>query len=183
MMLKKQTVWLLTMVALVVVLSVYYLVGGNEVNNVANPDQNNDSEQTDGNNNGGVNEVTDEVFEAIRLQMQDERSRRVEELQNIMVDSSLSAEEKSAAKDEMDRIHEIADQERFLETLIKSTLNYEDALVRSNGKEVSITVKGGEATKASANEIVKLVKREVGTSFVQVSFQTKAESDDEESTK
>lgn len=181
MMLKKQTVWLLTMLSLVVVLSVYYIMGEQPSNNVANVNNEQlETEQLGSSEDGtgtSITQVTgDEAFEAIRLQMQDDRSRKLEELQAIAGNTELSVEERSAAKDEMDRIHEIAEKEELVEGLIISTLGYEDALVRADGEEVSITVKGLEPSKTNANQIIQMVRKEMGTSNVTVSFQTADET-------
>lgn len=187
MMLKKQTVWLLTMLSLVVVLSVYYINGGGQPSNdLANADNEQTDKNTDANKDDqnagddGDSEITavtgDEAFEIIRLQLQDERSKMMEELQTIAGDTELTAEERSEAKDEMEQISEMAEKERLVESLIKSTLGYEDALVRANGEEVSITVKGKEPSKANANQIIQMVRQEMGTAFVTVSYQSGEET-------
>ncbi|MCU9613836.1 SpoIIIAH-like family protein [Caldibacillus lycopersici] len=178
-MLKKQTVWLLTMLSLVVVLSVYYIFGEDQKSNVANVDNEQAGTEEMQNEADGATSnqlTTDQAFEAIRLQMQDDRGRRIEELQTIVGSTELSAEEISEAKDEMEMINEIAEKERLLEKLIVSTLNYEDALVRADGKNVSITVKGQEPSKTNANAIIQMAAKEMGTSSVQVSFQTEDET-------
>ena len=100
----------------------------------------------------------------------DERSQKLEELQQMAGSNELSAAEKSAAKDEMERIQQIADKEKLVESLIVSNLGYEDALVQVEDDEVLVTVKGMEPTKANANEIIKIVKKEIGSSFVSVAY-------------
>lgn len=178
MMLKKQTVWLLTMLSLVIVLSVYYITTPDPKNDLSKGSENGQEESNQAGtekNSGKVTEITqvtgDEAFEAIRLQIQDERSKRMEELQTIAASTDLPAEERSAAKDEMDQLSQIAEKEKLLESLIVSTLGYEDALVRVNGTEVRITVKGHEPTKTNANEIIRMVEKEIGTTQITVAFQ------------
>jgi stage III sporulation protein AH len=172
-MLKTQTVWLLTMLSLVVVLSVYYITAeptkNNHVANVAEEEQNVESNE-EGTNTTITQVSKDEVFEEIRLQKMDERSQKLEELQQMAGSNELSAAEKSAAKDEMERIQQIADKEKLVESLIVSNLGYEDALVQVEDDEVLVTVKGMEPTKANANEIIKIVKKEIGSSFVSVAY-------------
>lgn len=178
-MLKKQTVWLLTMLSLVVVLSVYYITADPTKKDLANvePDETTEtaeSAETENNNDTTITQVSkDDVFEEIRLEKQDKRSARLEELQQIAGSNELSAKEKSEAKDEINRIHQIAEKEQLIESLIVQTLGYEDALVQADGQEVMITVKGQEPTKQKANEIIKIVNKEIGNgSFVTVAFQT-----------
>lgn len=72
--------------------------------------------------------------------------------------------------DKIDQLSELAEKEAVIETLIKSK-GYEDALVRADGSEVNITVKTEKHSKAKANEIIQLVKKELGQKEVAVEFQ------------
>ncbi|WP_363551536.1 SpoIIIAH-like family protein [Caldifermentibacillus hisashii] len=188
MMLKKQTVWLLTMLSLVVVLSVYYITAEptNNNNNLANVDVSKEEkadskkvtekEKSSDTKNTTITDAKNEVFEEIRLQMQDERSKKLEQLEEVAGSTDLSAEERSEAKDEMNRLQKIAEKETFIENLIIQTLGYEDALVQADESEVLVTVKGEEPSKAKANEIIKIVKKEMGNSSVTVAFQSENET-------
>ncbi|MDL0421554.1 SpoIIIAH-like family protein [Caldifermentibacillus hisashii] len=186
MMLKKQTVWLLTMLSLVVVLSVYYITAEpTNNNNLANVDVSKEEkadskkvtekEKSSDTKNTTITDAKNEVFEEIRLQMQDERSKKLEQLEEVAGSTDLSAEERSEAKDEMNRLQKIAEKEVFIENLIIQTLGYEDALVQADESEVLVTVKGEEPSKAKANEIIKIVKKEMGNSSVTVAFQSENE--------
>lgn len=186
MMLKKQTVWLLTMLSLVVVLSVYYITAEpTNNNNLANVDVSKEEkaeskkvtekEKSSDTKNTTITDAKNEVFEEIRLQMQDERSKKLEQLEEVAASTDLSAEERSEAKDEMNRLQKIAEKEAFIENLIIQTLGYEDALVQADESEVLVTVKGEEPSKAKANEIIKIVKKEMGNSSVTVAFQSENE--------
>lgn len=187
MMLKKQTVWLLTMLSLVVVLSVYYITAEpTNNNNLANVDVSKEEkadskkvtekEKSSDTKNTTITDAKNEVFEEIRLQMQDERSKKLEQLEEVTGSTDLSAEERSEAKDEMNRLQKIAEKETFIENLIIQTLGYEDALVQADESEVLVTVKGEEPSKAKANEIIKIVKKEMGNSSVTVAFQSENET-------
>ncbi|AWI12820.1 SpoIIIAH-like family protein [Caldibacillus thermoamylovorans] len=187
MMLKKQTVWLLTMLSLVVVLSVYYITAEpTNNNNLANVDVSKEEkadskkvtekEKSSDTKNTTITDAKNEVFEEIRLQMQDERSKKLEQLEEVAGSTDLSAEERSEAKDEMNRLQKIAEKETFIENLIIQTLGYEDALVQADESEVLVTVKGEEPSKAKANEIIKIVKKEMGNSSVTVAFQSENET-------
>lgn len=70
-----------------------------------------ESAETENNNDTTITQVSkDDVFEEIRLEKQDKRSARLEELQQIAGSNELSAKEKSEAKDEINRIHQIAEK-------------------------------------------------------------------------
>jgi stage III sporulation protein AH len=205
MLLKKQTVWLLTMLSLVVVLSVYYITSPEapQENMVLVEDEKNKEENgtlaekqpaqqpteqkestkdvdTKGKQEGSAQSEkdsavissveSDEMFTALRLEIDDERNRLREELQNIVASNDVTAQEKSKAMDKMQELADVAAKEAVIETLIKSK-GYEDALVRADGGEVRITVKAKKHSRAQANEIIQLVRGELGSKQVAVEFE------------
>ncbi|RAK22334.1 stage III sporulation protein AH [Anoxybacillus vitaminiphilus] len=185
-MLKKQTVWLLTMLSLVVVLSVYYVTtpeGTNE--NIAFVNQTEETkekttetnseakvtveETEDGKVTSGI--ASDEIFTALRMQIEDERNKLREELNAIVASTEATAEQKSEAFDKIQKLADISEKEAVLETLIKSK-GYEEVLVRVDNEEVRVTVKAKEHSKQAANEIIQLVEKEIGEAQdVAVEFQ------------
>lgn len=181
MLLKKQTVWLLTMLSLVVVLSVYYITSPEQKSNElaavkqeAKADQKGTKTDTEAKDTDTIiSQVAgDEEFEALRLKLQDERSELKEQLNAVVATTDLPADERSEAIDQMQKLNEIAQKEEMLETLIKA-MDYEDALVRADGSTVKIIVKSDkESSKSEANAIIQMVKKEIGeTNFVAVEFQ------------
>ncbi|OAS85196.1 hypothetical protein A6K24_06725 [Metabacillus litoralis] len=241
MMLKKQTVWLLTMLSLVVVLSVYYVTspdGGTsnivmteenqevsentaDVNELAEEKQpaaeeeqpaqeeekqpateeekqpateeekqpaeegkdgkdGKDSEKGESQDETGANAeegevqteeledgtvissvTSDELFAELRMELEDQRSKRKGQLDTIVASNDTTPEEKNEAYDEMEALDEAAHKETVLETLIKSQ-GYDDALVRAEGNNVKITVKASkEHDKSAANKIMVLVRDEM----------------------
>ncbi|MBS2969588.1 SpoIIIAH-like family protein [Metabacillus sp. KIGAM252] len=197
-MLKKQTVWLLTMLSLVVVLSVYYITspeGGTGTDmTAANKDQTQEekaaatktvSKDTKGNEDAKgeaksasgedgtvVSTVeSDELFTSLRMELEDQRSELKSHLQSVVASKDASAEEKSKAYEQMKELSDTAGKEAILETLIKSE-DYDDALVRVEDNQVLITVKAKEHNAADANDIIMLVRSEIaGMENVAVSFE------------
>ncbi|WP_243290203.1 SpoIIIAH-like family protein [Bacillus sp. FJAT-47783] len=206
-MLKKQTVWLLTMLSLVVVLSVYYITSpdGGMNSNVAtistdqqdapvdeqkdNPEKDSETPESEPSEEEGQKEdgenkenttsgesvteteegdvistiSSDDLFTAVRMELEDERNERKQELETIIGSKDASAEEKSKAYEEMRQLSAVTTKEKVLETLIKSK-GYSDALVQADGEHVRITVKtSSEHSKKQANEIIHLVKSEINT--------------------
>ncbi|MFK2824326.1 SpoIIIAH-like family protein [Bacillus sp. B190/17] len=171
MLLKKQTVWLLTMLSLVVVLSVYYITSPEQLSpETASPAEEGDVtvEMTEAKNAAGDKQTAiitesagDEAFDMLRLEMQDDRNKMKEELTAKVASADVSAEDKNSAYEEMERLTELATKENVLETLIKSK-GYSDALVRADGESIRITVKSNEHSAAAANEIIRLAKDELG---------------------
>jgi stage III sporulation protein AH len=182
MLLKKQTVWLLTMLSLVVVLSIYYITSPEKKSNtIASVEQktNNQVNQKQGNNktdatNGKtvVSQVSgDDEFEALRLKLEEQRSELKADLTSVVASTDLSPEERSKARDQMQKLTETAQKEEILETLIRS-MGYEDALVRADGSKVLVTVKSKKTpSRSEANQIIQKVKSEIGeTNYVAVEF-------------
>jgi stage III sporulation protein AH len=192
MLLKKQTVWLLTMLSLVVVLSVYYITSPEQKSNDLAAiqqdakDQNKGKTQTEAKSEAKTEAKTeanddktivstvagDEAFEELRMKLDDLRSQQQEDLTTELASTDLPAVERSKVKDQMDKLNQTAQKEEILETLIK-TMGYEDALVRADGEEVRVTVKSNKKPSASeANKIILQVKKEIGeTNYVAVEFQ------------
>ncbi|MBL4951449.1 SpoIIIAH-like family protein [Neobacillus sp. OS1-32] len=183
MLLKKQTVWLLTMLSLVVVLSVYYLTSPEQqksdlaaVEEKAKDkvEKNQATQKSKATEEKKVNSTiaSDAEFDELRMDLQDERSQKEEELTMEMAATNLPADERSKIKDQMDELRETAHKEEILETMIK-TMGYEDALVRADGENVKVTVKAKKKPSAQeANKIILEVKKEIDhANFVAVTYQ------------
>ena len=183
MLLKKQTVWLLTMLSLVIVLSVYYITSPTQQAADMTKMEEGTPAQVEGTSGGDeetaadgeVDIVTeaagDEVFETLRMEFMDQRSKSREDLETKLASADISIEEKNEAIEQMDQLKELATTETVLETLIKS-MGYEDALVRADGEQVRVTVKAKEHSPGEANKIIRLVTDEIGAmQKVAVQFQ------------
>lgn len=186
-MLKKQTVWLLTMLSLLVVLSVYYILIPKD-NDLAFIDQGEENQQatadqdTDSAENGGAeaNEIAnlnnDELFATIRLEIQDDRSREEARLESIVSSSTSSIEEKDNALKEIDAINTMETTENILEQRIISEQGYEDVLVRnSKGEKVHVHVRADELSEEEALKIMQMVRDEFNEDIpVEVNYQSLA---------
>lgn len=209
-MLKKQTVWLLTMLSLVVVLSVYYVTTPDKMNTASpatgekigqekqgtdkavtneapketpkkeNTSKETTNKETDKKENakketskkeGNVSvQSSDENFTALRMQMEDQRSEQKAKLQEVMSSTKASATEKNKAKENFDAITTMETKQELLETVIKSQGGYPDALVRTDGTDIRVTVKAAKHSQKEANKIIQLVRSEGGSKDVGVKF-------------
>lgn len=169
---KKQTVWLFTMVSLTAVLGVYYVTGPEKLLPASSLEEVVPETAEDVDVDVAIEEpASDEVFEMIRLEADEERSRLKEELTAKVASADLSAEEKDEAYTSMQQLDEQASSERMLETVIKSK-GYEDALVRTMDGEVRIIVKSDSHSTEAANELIRLAKEEMGEKMpVSVEFE------------
>ncbi|AMM93812.1 stage III sporulation protein AH [Peribacillus simplex] len=183
MLLKKQTVWLLTMLSLVVVLSVYYLTAPEEnaadmtateqmekaenkteskTESKADTKGENKSEKETAKNTEGssVTIASGDEFESLRLQIEDERAKLNEELTAKMGNTELSSEERDEAYAKIEQLSETKVKENIIENLIVA-MDYNAALVRVDGTDVKVSVKADKQTKTEANNIIRLVRKEV----------------------
>ncbi|MBU8907728.1 SpoIIIAH-like family protein [Desertibacillus haloalkaliphilus] len=198
MVLKKQTVWLLTMLSLIIVLSVYYITAPGQPNDqfamleVDEEEEMNVLEEgfdfTDEEMDAIVNIeegpegaesaddsviqgiADDEVFTSIRLEREESRERLSEEYTNIVASDDVSAELKSEALDKIDSLQVLSQQESMLETLIRSK-GYDDVLVITEDEQVKIIVKADELSSEQGNEIMMMAREQLGDKTVAVAHQ------------
>lgn len=177
-MLKKQTVWLLTMLSLMIVLSVYYLISDKE--DLAYVQTENDvSEEalqegeSDGIEVDDINEVTnDELFTMIRMELEDERSMKIARLDEIVASSNATTSEINEALNEINQIENISTKETILqETILAANEKYEEVLVRAEDSKVHVHVMTDELARKEANQIMQMVRDELGEVPVDVNFQ------------
>jgi len=180
-MLKKQTVWLLTMLSLMIVLSFYYMTsdtedlayidnGSNDSEEAAATDQAEDDGDAEVNDVNNVGE--DELFTTIRMELQDKRSMQKDRLKEVVASSSTSTNEKNEALNEIDVMDNVASKETILQdSILSATAEYEDVLVRADDEKVHVHVKVNELSKEEVVNIMQMVKDEFGEVTVDVNFQ------------
>jgi stage III sporulation protein AH len=181
-MLKKQTVWLLTMLSLMIVLSVYYMT--QEPGDLAFMNKGNGDALTEETSKETTGEETDinvapggnELFAAMRMQVQDERSMKKDRLGEIVASSTASVEEKKQAYDQMDAIDQVGTKEMVLEERILAEAEYQDVLVRHDGTQVHVHVQVDELSKSEVVNIMQMVRDEFGDITVNVDLQPMTES-------
>ncbi|WP_407268344.1 SpoIIIAH-like family protein [Radiobacillus sp. PE A8.2] len=191
-MLKKQTVWLLTMLSLMIVLSVYYMSSptGDDLaytnqdeevgDQTAVADSDSEDLTTEGEGQTGTEadsesdmegqdtagnspmDDVDELFTMTRLELADERSKMIDYYKDVVASSTASTDEINAAWEEIKDIEQLSTKERILEETIKTEKQYEDVLVRADEKNVVITVKADEMSKKEAQSIMMMASQEFG---------------------
>jgi stage III sporulation protein AH len=164
------------MLSLVVVLSVYYITSPTANGDSTALKQVSDQDLTKKSNDANpvkvtTKDATDEVFEAMRMDVQAERDQLKEDLGTKAASNDLTSSEKNDAFDAMQQLTQLSTKENLIETMIKS-LGYADAFVHADGEQVKVTVKSKESSKTAANDIIQLAKSELGmTKVVFVEFQ------------
>jgi len=186
--LRRQTVWLLTMLSLMIVLSIYYIFSpkGSEVafndENLIPADEETSSEGMEA-DVGNIEQVGhDELFTSIRLELQNERSMKREMLQDVVASASASTEEKNEARNNIQLIDQLASRESIVQDQILAAVDtYEDVLVRydsgesSDKEKIHVHVKVDELSSEEAVNIMQMVKDEFGEVPVDVNYQSTGE--------
>lgn len=197
---KKQTIWLLTMLSLVVVLSVYYVTTPDNLkttsfmnmNNSTNTDsldstpkdtkktdsktdtskQNSDTSKQNDKETASKENSTSEVFLKQRMEQEDQRSQLIDEYKSTVDSATASAKEKSDAFTNMNELQKLTALESDVETMIKEA-GYKDALVRSDKDEVKVDVTSAKPSRKAANDIIQMTRSVLGEKLVVVKFQVK----------
>ncbi|BAM47302.1 SpoIIIAH-like family protein [Amphibacillus xylanus] len=192
-MLKKQTVWLLTLLSLTIVLSVFYMNSpdSDDFSFVFQEKSKEDTEKTAGDLSDLNQNLTstsdlegtdledmvssvsteDDLFTLIRMELAQSRSSQMEKLESVVASGTASADEKNTAFEELTRINQLSTKELIVEESLKAEYGYPDVLVRSMEDTVIVTVKTDQLSDKEANEIMRTVYDEFGALQVEVKFQ------------
>jgi len=188
-MLKKQTVWLLTMLSLMIVLSAYYMMSDQEdvayIDTEQEPfeetvqqeeEATDETEEADDADDVVIDDMEevhhDELFTTIRMELEDDRNIKMDRLKDIVASSEATATEVNSALDEMDELETMTTKESILQESILSTNEaYEDVLVRAEEDKVHVHIIADELPKNEAVQIMQMVKDELGERTVDVNFQ------------
>ncbi|GKV68113.1 stage III sporulation protein AH [Sporosarcina sp. NCCP-2716] len=159
----KRTVWFLTLMSLVAVISIYYIkekapmsfdgiqIFSDDLKGTA------DGKKTDADKKTPVF-ANSYVFEEMRMVVRDERSKLQSQLNAKMTSPDYSAEEKNDAMNEMAELTKRESAEALLELQIKA-LGYPEAFVKTDNNDVNVTVLSTEGHSAKlAAEITQYVK-------------------------
>lgn len=161
---KRRTVWLLTLLSLAAVISVYYVFEPNrnvDLLTIFTDDTLEETTLTSVDEELTTPTVSEShLFEDLRMEIANERSQLREQLTQKIASDDLSAEEKNEAFNEMNELIKKESAEAMLEMLIES-LGYSDALVHVKDDKVQVTLLSDEISKAQADEIIYLVRQKV----------------------
>ncbi len=159
----KRTVWFLTLLSLVAVISIYYInqkapmpfdglaIFDSKENPVTMTETSGDPDKQQ--------PVFAEsyLFEDMRMEVRNERSQLSEQLRTKIDSADYTTAEKNEAYEEMEAITKRDSAESLMEMQIIA-LGYPDAFVRTDGSTVNVTVLSEEGqSKQQANEITRLV--------------------------
>lgn len=160
----KRTVWFLTLLSLVAVLSIYYLNKNNPMPLDGIAIFGDEPSTTISSDESKKQPVFAEsyLFEEMRMEIRNERSQLQEQLSSKLTNASNS-EEMNETYDEMEKLVKQQSAENLLEMQIKA-LGYTDAFVLTEDGVVTVTVLSEEGhSSKKAGEITHLVMSNLQT--------------------
>lgn len=176
----KRTVWFLTLLSLVAVISIYYLKKETPMS-LDGMAIFGDNDAVTVSKTGDVEGETKTVyadsmlFEEMRMKVMNERSALKDQLLSKVESPDTTAEEKSAAYDEMAALTKRTSAEDLMETQLKA-LGYPDAFVRNDSGKVSVSViseDGGHSSKMATEIMQYILTSWEDARTVQVDFMEK----------
>jgi stage III sporulation protein AH len=184
MQLNKQTVWLVTMLTFMVVLSAYYVATG-PVEQAGNSTQQGDLKATDNQIDLNIkpvdqpaidqkekesmsNKVEDSYFVSYQLQRSTLRGKMTEEYVEVLSNPKATKEEIKEAERKLNELSQMEKQENVVEELIRKQ-GYRDAVVIKNNDQVDVIVQSDKLSKSQAVQLVTLVGQHMNVSANQIS--------------
>ncbi|MDR7072686.1 SpoIIIAH-like family protein [Fictibacillus barbaricus] len=168
MLLKKQTVWLLTMLSLIIVLSVYYITSPGSSDDLAYLEAGKKS----GKDATVSGVASDDMFTALRLERDELRDEMESDYVAVAGSEDASAEVAAEAWEKLSELQSLSMKEQTVETLIKAK-GFKDALVNSvDDHAVKVIVKADKLSKKDVVQIMNLANEHLGANkTVAVEFQ------------
>lgn len=178
MVLKKQTVWLLTMLSLIVVLSVYYVTTPTKSPTAASTQTKNQSTTSNSSaklSTGVTSSVTSasDLFASYKLKRDQQTSTLAQQYEAVIASDTSTAQQVNAATDKLTSLDSEAKQETQLEQEIISKGFGTDAVVTKKGAYADVYVQAKNLSSKQASEIMALVVNSpLGVQFANVKYQT-----------
>lgn len=175
-MINKNSLWFLTLFCLILVLSVYYITMPSELLIGTNGDFTNtlvNKEVDSGEENTGTVSINESsILTALRVSDEETVSKELEELQAVLVNSSISSDEKNIALEKIKDINNNRALEEKLEKQIKDSFKL-DSFVKITGDQIRVVISSGEHDNNLANNIMRTVQFNFDSSkYISVKFQS-----------
>lgn len=171
MILKKQTVWLLSMLAILVVLSGYYLVEGpngktpatttqnpNGATTPDKPDVNVNTKDTTPNTATPSSTSSDDYFMTYKMNRDAKQDQEIDKYMEVMTSNTAKTEAVAEAKKKYDELNALKSSQSQVEELIKASGNYKDAIVIAQDNMVRVIVQAKSLKPDKVVEIINIVK-------------------------
>ena len=163
-MINKQSILLLTLFSLILVLSVYYITMPNEFDIKASSTIKNENKKV-------VKEDKNEVISTLKVEKEEERDKKIKELQQTLTKEDATSEEKNSAYEELKTINLLKGKEEEISNKIKKQYKLEN-FVQIKDDQVRIVLLKKEHDIKLANEIMNLVQESFDDKkYISIKFQ------------
>ncbi len=158
-MINKQGLWFLTLFSLILVLSIYYITMPNDLlSNNSNIKNKIKVENTNKEVDDKKVEVKEsELLVTMRVNLDDERNKELEELKKDLTSEEKSKDEKNSAYEQIKYINELTALENTIEKQLKKEYDL-DSFVKIDNDKVKVVVLKEKHDVTLANNIMKLVQ-------------------------
>lgn len=163
-MINKQSLWFVTLFSLIIILSIYYFSSDQTTLSVGkiNKSESIIASKTDDSNISVLKVADDESTVS-----------QIDELQNVLLDTEASLEEKNNAYDELEVISNRKSKENELSNLIKKEYKY-DNFIKITDNQISVVISSKEHNSEIANKIIKTIQEKYNENiYVTVKFTDK----------
>lgn len=181
---KRQTVWLVSMLCLMVVLSAYYLftedTGGSEqVATEGTSAEPSPAAETDAGQGGAqaaeaaqskALQSGQEKIARLELQQMTDLGRKMDELTKIAADSRRPKEETAKAAEQLQRLEEEYEKITHIQEKLESEYKFPNAVLLKENDRWNVYVDTDKLEKSEAASIATLVMQELGVRADQISI-------------
>lgn len=169
----KQGLIFLTLTSLILVLSVYYVTMPNELllttNSLYDNTPNSEEEVANTTYNSEVVITNSSTIEAMKSLKEDERQKLMQELNNKLIDKTISTEEKNSVYEEIKNLNKIETMESEIEAKIKKEFGY-NSFVKIKDDVIEITINSEKHDTNLAVKIMTSVEKDYKNMYISVSF-------------
>ena len=145
---KKNLIYI-SLMSLIIILGIYYISIPNNMLETIEPTLSESIEVT----------ASDELSSLVGLRVENEEMviSKLEDLQNTIVDTNKSLEEKNLAYEQLKNLNQLKGKQEEIEKLIKQEFNFE-SFVKISEDQINIVISSSNHNKELANNIIKKVQ-------------------------
>jgi stage III sporulation protein AH len=167
-MINKQNLWFITLFSLILVLGIYYVSMKDEDVTLANVlKETNQNESED----ATVSVTEADSLAALRVAEDESILSKMEEYQNVLLNASSTAEEKSSAYDNLQSLSTKKSKKEDIEKIIKEKFSL-SSFVKIDQDQINITIASSKHSTELANNIIREVQKNYqDQKYITVKFQ------------
>lgn len=163
-MINKQSLWFITLFSLIIILSIYYFKG-DETSLMMKTFASSETIKASNNDNNSL--------DVLKISNDEVTVTKINELQDILLDSEATLEEKNNAYDSLEVISQNKAKEIELSNIIKKEFNYNN-LVKINDKDINVTILNNTHNNEIANNVLRKIKENIKENkYITVKFEEK----------